>query len=272
MSGGLDARLIACFCVAIALDVLMPVAAVLWARRRLGVAWKVVGIGALAFALSQLFTRVPAVQLAQYLLRDTLKASPLAMNVWLVFLSLTAGLFEETARLIAFKYPLKDFRRWKDAVGFGLGHGGLESAVLIAGLAILALINVVVLSRLDPSTLPLTPEQLEHMRAAKAQMASLPWWSPLLGAYERAGALVVQVCLSVLVLQRFLRGQRRWYWLAVGFHTLVDEVTVAVARDVGNLAAEGVLTVLALFSLWLILRLRSEEPPPSSLEGMSEGT
>ncbi len=43
MSEGLDARLIASFCVAIALDVLLPVAGVLWARRRLGVDWKVVG-------------------------------------------------------------------------------------------------------------------------------------------------------------------------------------------------------------------------------------
>lgn len=34
MSEGLDARLIASFCVAIVLDVLLPVAGVLWARRR----------------------------------------------------------------------------------------------------------------------------------------------------------------------------------------------------------------------------------------------
>ncbi|MFY0579172.1 YhfC family glutamic-type intramembrane protease [Cystobacter fuscus] len=59
-------------------------------------------------------------------------------------------MFEETARLIAFKYPLKDFRRWRDAVGFGIGHGGLESAVLVGGMAIIGLINVVALSRLDP--------------------------------------------------------------------------------------------------------------------------
>lgn len=259
--GGLDPRLIATFCLAIAWDVLMPVAAVLWARRRLGFSWKVVGFGALAFAVSQLFTRVPAVQVAQYFLRDTLKASAVAMNVWIAFLSLTAALFEETARLLAFKHPLKDFRRWKDAVGFGLGHGGLESAVLVGGLAIIGLINVVALSRLDPSKLSLPPDALEQVRAAKVQVAALRWWEPLLGAYERLGAVVLHVALSVLVLQCFLRGQRRWYWLAVGFHALANEFAVEVARGVGPVAAEGVMTVFALISVWLILRLRTEEPP-----------
>jgi uncharacterized membrane protein YhfC len=264
MSEGLDARLIASFCVAIALDVLMPVAAVLWARRRLGVAWKVVWVGALAFTLSQLLTRVPLTQVAQYFLRDTLKASALAMHVWIAVLSVTAGLFEETARLIAFKFPLKDFRRWKDAVGFGLGHGGLESALLIAGMATLGLINVIALSQMDLSTLPLQPEQLEQVRAAKEKITALRWWEPLLGAYERLTALILHVALSVLVLQRFLRGQLRWYWLAVGFHALANEAAVLVARAAGAVAAEGVMTVVALLALWIILRLRSEEPPQAN--------
>jgi uncharacterized membrane protein YhfC len=271
MSESVDARLIASFCVAIVVDVLLPVAGVLWARRRLGVAWKVIGVGALAFTLSQLLTRLPATQVAQYFLQDTLKASALAMHVWIAVLSLTAGLFEETARLIAFQSPLKEFRRWKDAVGFGLGHGGLESALLIAGLAVIGLINVVVLTQLDVSTLPLPPEQLEQVRAAKTQIAALRWWEPLLGAYERMTALILHVALSVLVLQRFVRGQRRWYWLAVGFHALANQTAVMVAREVGPVAAEGALTLVALVALWIILRLRSVEPPPASTGLLSSG-
>ncbi len=256
MSTGVDPKLIVSFGGVIAFDILMPVVLVLWARRRLGFAWKVVGVGALAFALSQLFTRVPLVQGLQYLFREPLKASEALRTGWIVAMSLTAGLFEETARLIAFKYPLKDFRRWRDAVGFGLGHGGLESAVLIGGLAILGLVNVVVLSRMDVDALPLQPEQLEQIRAAKAQVTAMRWWEPLLGAYERALAMIVHVAMSVLVLQRFLRGQRRWYWLAVGFHSGVNLAAVTVMRAAGAVAAEGVLTVLSLAALALILRLR----------------
>ena len=248
------------FAVAIIFDVLMPVAVVLWARRRLGVAWKVVGWGALAFALSQLFTRVPLVQFLQFVLRDELTASPALMAAWVVILCLTAGLFEETARLWVFRGPLKDFRRWRDAVGFGVGHGGLESAVLVGGMAVLGLINLVALSLADPSTLKLPPETVEQVVKAKETFAALRWWEPLLGAYERLGAMVLHVAMSVLVLQRFIRGEVKWYWLAVGVHALFNGAAVAVGKLWGAVAAEGAVTVGALVCLWVILRLRPREP------------
>jgi uncharacterized membrane protein YhfC len=265
-ASGVNVGAAAGFVAAIAFDVLLPVAAVLWARRRLGVAWKVVGWGALAFALSQLFTRLPLVQLLQYVLRDELKASPALMAAWMVLLCVTAGLFEETARLWAFRGPLKDFRRWRDAVGFGVGHGGLESAVLIGGMATLGLINLVALSQLDPSTLKLPPETVEQVVKAKETFAALRWWEPLLGAYERLGAMVFHVGMTVLVLQRFVRGRVGWYWLAVGSHALFNGAAVAVGKLWGAVAAEGVVTVGALVCLWVILRLRTREPeaPPAA--------
>ena len=255
---GADTRLVASYGVAIAFDVLMPVMLVLWARRRWDIPWKVIGVGVLTFAVSQLFTRVPLVQGLQYLLREPLKNSKSLQDAWIIAMAFTAGLFEETARLLAFRYPLRESRRWRDAVGFGLGHGGLESAVVVAVLGALGLVNVVVLSRMDLSTLTLPAEQLEQIRAAQAQVAAMRWWEPLLGAYERLGAMVIHVAMSVLVLQRFLRGERRWYWLAVGLHTLFNVVAVMVARAAGPLAAEGCVTVFALGAVWLTWRLRSD--------------
>ncbi|WP_426754477.1 YhfC family intramembrane metalloprotease [Myxococcus sp. Y35] len=263
----MDTRLVASYGVAIAFDVLMPVAVVLWVRRRLGVPWKVVGWGAAAFALSQLFTRLPAVQVAQYFMRDALKDSSVLMWSWVAVLSLTAGLFEETARLWVFRKPLKDFRRWRDAVGFGAGHGGLESALLVGGLSALGLVNVIALSALDPSTLPLKPEQVAQVVEAKAAIAALDWWMPLLGAYERLGSMVVHIALSVVVLQRFVRGEVKWYWLAMGAHALFNAMTVvagkqvgaALGKQAGALAGEGMVTVGALVGLWVILYFRRDE-------------
>lgn len=259
-----DTRLVASYAVAIAFDVLMPVGVLLWARRRLGVAWKVVGWGAAAFALSQMLTRLPLVQVAQYFMRDALKTSSVLLGVWIVVLSLTAGLFEETARLWVFRKPLKDFRRWRDAVGFGVGHGGLESALLVGGLSALGLVNVIALSALDPSTLPLKPDQMAQVVEAKATIAALDWWMPLLGAYERMGAMLVHIALSVVVLQRFIRGEVRWYWLAVGAHASFNALTVVVGKQAsaawgkqaGAFAGEGMVTLAALASLWVILYFR----------------
>ncbi len=263
MTTPLDSRLIASFGVAIVFDVLMPILLVLAARRRWGIAWKAVGVGVLTFTFSQLLTRVPAVWGVQYLLRDALKASESLRLLWLVLLSLSAGLFEETARLVAFKYPLRELRRWKDAVGLGLGHGGLESAVLVGGLAALGLVNVVVLSRMDPSAMSLPAEQLEQIRAAQAHVAAMRWWEPLLGAYERLGAVVMHVGFSVLVLQRFRRGHVGWYWGAVGLHAASNLVAAWVMQSWGVVAAEGVMTVFALATLGLALRLR-EGPAPGA--------
>jgi uncharacterized membrane protein YhfC len=179
--------------------------------------------------------------------------------VWLVLLCLSAALFEETARWWAFRGPLKGFRRWRDGVGFGLGHGGLESAVLIAGMTASGLVNLVVLSELDVTKLSLAPEQLEQLMQVKATFAALRWWEPLLGAYERVGAMLLHVALSLLVLQRFVRGQRGWYWLAVGLHTGFNLLVGEVSRAGGAVAAEGVVTVLALGCLWLIRWLRRQE-------------
>ncbi|WP_163870106.1 YhfC family intramembrane metalloprotease [Myxococcus eversor] len=259
MFKGVDMGVVATSLVTIAFVVLMPVAVVLWARRRLGVSWKVVGWGALAFAVSQLLTRLPLTQALQYALRDELKSSELFRNVMLVVLCLSAGLFEETARLWVFARPLKAWRRWRDAVGFGVGHGGLESVLLVGGMAALGLVNMVALANLDPSTLPLTPEQVAEVVKAKATFAALRWWEPLLGAYERVGAMVMHVAFSVLVLQRYVRGSIRWYWLAVGFHALANLVAVVVGQAWGPLAAEGVVTVTALVGLAIIVHFRRDE-------------
>lgn len=140
-----------------------------------------------------------------------------------------------------------------------MGHGGLESVLLVGGLAVVGLVNMVVLANLDPATLPLSPERVAEVVKAKETFAALRWWEPLLGAYERVGAMVMQVALSVLVLQRYVRGSIRWYWLAVGFHALANLVAVVVGQVWGPLAAEGVVTVTALVGLAIIVHFKRDD-------------
>jgi uncharacterized membrane protein YhfC len=262
----LDPRLIASFIAAIALDVLMPLALVLFLHRQLGVRWKVFGIGALAFAISQLFTRIPLIQVVQYFLRAKIEQSPGAAAAWLTIVVVTAGLFEETARYICFKYPLKNEQNWRSAVALGAGHGGLESALLVGGMALLGLINAIVLTRMDVSHLPsLTPEQVQKILEAKETIARLRWWEPLLGISERICALGIQVALSVLVLQRFTRGSIGWYWLAVAAHAATDALAVLVAKYKGPVVTEITLLPVLALSLWVIfaLRPRAASPEPA---------
>jgi uncharacterized membrane protein YhfC len=48
---------------------------------------------------------------------------------WLYYLvaGLLAGIFEETGRLVAFRFVLKKHRTRKTALDYGVGHGGVEA-------------------------------------------------------------------------------------------------------------------------------------------------
>jgi uncharacterized membrane protein YhfC len=98
---------------------------------------------------------------------------------------------------------------------------------------------------------------------AKGQFSQLQGWKPLAGGWERLGAVLIHLGLSVLVLQAFLRG-RRWWWVAPGPHTLVDFTTVGTLRLASGqrgrrpaiLLTEGLVAVYALLALWIIVSLR----------------
>jgi uncharacterized membrane protein YhfC len=264
---------------AILFEILFPLAVALLARRRLGVGWRYFGYGALIFVLFQLITRVPLVQLLQGILAPQLQASRPLLFAWLAALALSAGLFEEIGRYVGYRWLMRrEAKTWRKAVMYGLGHGGIESMLLVAGLALLGLVNLVVLSTLDLSTLPLAPEQRAQLDAQLAAVAALPGWTPLLGAWERLWALPFHVMLSVLVLQVFRRGGLGWLALAIVVHALVNFVAVALPVALGLeglralLVPEVVITLAGLASLWVIWRLRKEtltpQPPlPHAGEG-----
>lgn len=142
---------------------------------------------------------------------------------------------------------------------YGLGHGGLESMVLVAGLAILSLTNLLILSSVGLDLVPAAqrPQVVDQLRA----VAALPGWVPLLGAWERLWPLPVQIALSVIVLQVFRRGNIGWLWLAILAHVVVDGVTSVVPQFLGaglrtDLIAEAIVGVFGLIAIWIIFALR----------------
>lgn len=252
--------LILAFLVAIGVEILLPLVLALWLNRRLGVPWRLFGYGALVFLVFQLLTRLPGIQIVQYFLQDTLQGNRTYELAWIGVAALTAGLFEEGGRYLGYRFFWKGEKKsWRQALMYGAGHGGLESMLLVGGLSILSLIQIVALSQMDLSSLSLSPEQLETMRQAQASVAEMAWWMPLLGAAERVMTMAIQISLSVLVLQVFVRESGLWWWLALAYHTVVDLVSVLMVRYLTPLQVEGVVLLFALFSLWIIFRLRPRE-------------
>jgi len=253
---------------ALAVEIVAPLIAGWVARRRLGVGWRYFWFGALVFFVSQMVTRLPLVQVGQLLLADALPSSSLVRWTWLLALSFSAGLFEEGGRWLGYRWLFRpEDRTWRRAVMYGLGHGGLESMVLIAGLGALSLVGLLAASSADLSQVP--PEQRAALAAQLAAVAAQPAWYPLFGAWERLSAMTLHVGLSLLVLRAFRRVSWAWLLAAILVHGAVNAVALGLLQVVGGTASpsgllliEVVITLMAIAVLWGALRLRDREDEP----------
>lgn len=251
---------------AITIQVVVPLVAGWVAVRRLGVGWRFFWYGALVFFVSQMVARLPLVQVGQVLLQDAL-SSTVVQWIWIVVLSFSAGLFEEGGRWIGYRWLFRpEERTWRPAVVYGLGHGGLESMVLIAGLGVLSLVGLLAMTSTDLSQLQ--PEQREAVQAQLAAVAAQPAWFPLLGAWERLSAMTIHVGLSLIVLQAFRRASWVWLPVAILVHGTVNVVGLTVLRLVGGMTPAGlvlvevVIMLMAVAVLWGGLRLRDRDEAP----------
>jgi uncharacterized membrane protein YhfC len=267
----LNPLLVTSLALAVLVDIGAPLALALFLARRYQGRWRFWLYGVLVFLLSQVLTRVPA--MIYFQTRPAVQAAlgePLWFWPFLVFAAFTAGLFEEGGRWLAFRFLIPPAERhWRTALMLGAGHGGLES-MCVGLLALATLAGYLAVTLLSPETFGAAAAQIEQ---ARQQFVSMRGWEPLLGAWERLGALAIQVGLTVVVLQAFVRG-RRWWWYALAAHTLVDFTSVAVltlagnqwGRQAGMLLTEGLVGVYAVLAVWVILALRPAEKGPVTPE------
>ncbi len=248
------------FAVAICFMVIYPVVVALVVRRHLAVGWRYFGYGALVFFVSQMVTRVPLVLATTPLIVPLISSSKPLVVAWGLLLAFTAGLFECGGRYLGYRWLMRrEEKTWDKAVMYGVGHGGLESMLLVAPMAMLQLISLLSLS--SASLDAMTPGQRAAVVQQLTLFASGPFWIPLVGAWERLWTLAIQVGLSVLVLQVFRRGRLVWLGLAIGLHTAVDFVAPTLIPLLGlptvptMLLSEATVTAFGLMCLGIVLAL-----------------
>ena len=104
-----------------------------------------------------------------------------------------------------------------------------------------------------------SPEQILPLQLGLDLFWGVSWYDSLLGALERLLVLPIQIALTIMVLQVFLRGQIRWLWLAIGWHALLNAVAVLSVRQWGAYAAEGIIAIFSLLSIGIFFLLRNED-------------
>jgi len=252
--------------VGVGLMIVGPFVAALVLTRRLSAGWRLFWLGALVFVVSQLVLRLPLVGALQAALAPQLAGSPALSFALGAGLALTAALFETGGRWVGYRFLLRhDPKTWDTGVMFGLGHGGIESALLIGGLAIAQLAALLTTTEAQLAAMPAV--QADALRALAAGVADVPAWFGLNGAYERVMAVVFHVAMSVLVLQSFARGEARWTWYALALHTVMDFVTPVLipallpAGTARLVAQQAFLTLIGALALGIIVALRSRRAP-----------
>jgi uncharacterized membrane protein YhfC len=245
--------------------IFLPLVLIVIVPRRLHVSYKYVVFGMLVFLIFQIATRIPLVSLAGGLLKDQLQHSISFQYIWIGILAITAGLFEEVGRYVGYRWFLKnDPRTWSVGVTFGLGHGSIESILLVGMNSLISVLLLIVMMQANLNALP---SGFAHQLVQESQsIATQPSWFPLLGLWERIWTISVHIALSLVVLRVFQRGQIRWLWIAVGLHAFVDFSTVGlliVLSSNGIIAAsllvELVVFIFGIVALIFVARTRAHE-------------
>jgi uncharacterized membrane protein YhfC len=92
----------------------------------------------------------------------------------------------------------------------------------------------------------------------------MEWYLPLLAALERVMAMILHVGATLLVLYG-VATRRLWpVFAAMGWHWLADAVVVWVVSEVGAVASEIALFVLALGSAAIAVAVWRAFPRPAS--------
>ncbi|MCA9868078.1 MAG: YhfC family intramembrane metalloprotease [Anaerolineae bacterium] len=252
-----------------ALMLVIPIGVAMFIHRRTGATWRLFFIGAVTFVLSQVF-HIPFNWLVQ---RTGLLPGDLEswgnLLITATFLGLSAGVFEETARYLTYRYWAKDARSWSRGLMLGAGHGGIE-AILLGLLGAVNIVGLLVTLNNEALLSAIPAEQQAVINASLANLVATPWYGLLLGAAERVFAITAHLALSVMVLQVFRRGSLRWLFVAIGYHAVFNMIAVIAVTRVGPYATEGLLAVFSLLSLFIIFRLRSPDPTPVEPEPLPQ--
>ncbi len=180
--------------------------------------------GILSFSLSQLLIRIP---ILQYILADQPWFILFGMKyqlVYILFLSFSAGLFEESGRYLIFKKFLPTLNS-KQILFFGLGHGGIEAFALI-GLSLLSV----------------SPSLVSSVNGFYAGM-------------ERISAMILHISLSYLVYMTVSKEYKWGYVLALSIHTVFNfGALFLLLNGVSTLIVEISLLITSVITYYLVIR------------------
>jgi len=194
--------------------------------------------------------------------------------LYVLYGAFMAGIFEESARFIAFKILKRKYGGIGTALSYGIGHGGIES-ILLAGMSMINSIVSSIIINTGNIEMIRGNYQGETLATVNDHMAALVAAAPymfLVSGIERLMAIAIQLSLSVIVFYAVFGKNKLWlYPLAIIFHAIVGIPAMVFQMWGLNLfLTEGIVCLLAvcvvLFAKYLHGKLSATliaDPSPS---------
>lgn len=240
------------------LTLLFPILLLVVLAIRRAISLRPLLLGVLAFFVSQILLRIPLLNILSTQ-SWFLTFAQQQMLLYLLLLSASAGLFEESARLVGAKWFCKRQRSYRDAVSFGLGHGLCEVVLLVGLNSIGNLLYCVMIH--SGSLEAAAAGSAELVQQITAALTSVSTASIYLGIVERISAVLFHVFASVLIFYGVNRGHSfRGWLLALLAHTVFNLAATLLAQYSNIWICEGVLLLLGLLALAYVLSLRKSFP------------
>lgn len=238
---------------AMAFCILLPIISVIYFKKKEHFSIKTVVFGSLGFF-------VFAMVLERLLHSVVISTKIIKLNTisFAIYGALAAGIFEEVGRFVMFKLFLKNNREWKDGLGYGLGHAGIETLLVGA----LSYLNVIVMSfAINSGKINdlLKNQDTATIETVKNSLVNATLLTTSMGILERVFAFVIQISLTFLVLYAIRERKNIYLLLAILFHALIDFAPALYQmKFITNLyVIEGIVFIFAFMSFIFIMKSKS---------------
>lgn len=259
--------------VSAALSFFVPIGLIIYMGIKKRLNWKALLLGAVLFVV---FVFLLERTMHRLVLGNDLSKSALYQNplLYMLYAAFAAGIFEEVARLLGFKFLIRvrENEGRDTGISYGLGHGGVE-AILIGGLTMIGSLVVSIMlnsGAINSITAAMNSQQLATFNASLSALGQTASYVFLISGIERVASLLLQVSLSLFVLKAVSERKWQYFGLAILLHAAVDFVAVMFQRGYlqNMLLMEGIVAVMAV--IIAIAAFKAYRRPQPEIIGISE--
>lgn len=186
---------------------------------------------------------------------------------YILYGAVIAGLFEETGRLVAYKFLIKKNLNKENALMYGAGHGGTE-AILLGGVTMVSnlILSFAVNSIGTEKYISMLPaESQSNMRELMPVFLNTDAITYLVSGVDYLLVIISSIALSVIVYKAVTtQGRFCYYPIAIGLHFLIAIPSGLYQKGFINLlTSETIMVVLVALIAYFAYGLYHQEESSS---------